>query len=121
MLPAVALLVVFWVSGNHPRYEIFIDSANQQIVRRETRLLPSGFSQQAVRYSDIRAIEGKMSYSGWWGDRYFLRLVTQDWRRINIAQGARGQGPEEMFPLAQEFADKAGSKLDLGSKLPRLQ
>ena len=119
LLPAVALLVVFWVSGNHPRYVIFVDPANQQIVRRETRLLPPGLSQEAVRYSDIRVIEGKMFYSGWWGDRYFLRLVTRDWRRINIAQGGRAQGPEELFPLAREFAEGTGTELDLSSKLPR--
>ena len=59
-----------------------------------------------------------MFFSGWWGDRYFLRLVTQDWRRINLAQGDRGEKPENIYPLAQEFANLSGAELDLSIKLP---
>lgn len=121
VLPAAALLVVFYTSEDHPRYEVFPDETRREIVRRDTGLLPPGVSQEAISFSDIRAIEGKMFFSGWWGDRYFLRVVTQDWRRINIAQGVRGQPPEDIYPLAQDFADRSGAELDLSIKLPVLR
>ncbi len=114
-----ALLVVAYVSDDHPRYQVFVDSATQQIVRRDTYLLPPGVTQVSVPFSEVRLIESKVSYSGWWGDRLFLGLVTLDWRRITIAQGNRGEPPEALYGLAQDIAESSGAKLDLGSKLPQ--
>ncbi len=51
----------------------------------------------------------------------FLRLVTHDWQRINIAQGSRGEPPEVLYGLAQDIAEKSGAEFDLGSKLPQLR
>lgn len=116
-----ALLVVAFVSNDKPRYQVFIDSASQEIVRRDTQLMPPGVTQVSVPFSEIRTIESKVSYSGWWGDRLFLRLVTLDWQRIDIAQGKRGEPPEVLFELAQDIAERSGAELDLSSKLRQLR
>ena len=121
VLPALTLLIVFNVSEDHPQYQIFVDASSRKIVRRDVHLLPSGITEESISFRDIRVIEGKMIYSGWWGDRYILRLVTRDWRRIEIARGTRGEEPKKLYKLAQAYVELSGAKLDMGSKLPRLR
>lgn len=107
-----ALLVVAFVSNDYPRYQVFVDTASQEIVSRDTQLMPPGVTQVSVPFSEIRLIESKVSYSGWWGDRLFLRLVTLDWQRIDIAQGSRGEPPRVIYELAQDIAEMSAAKLD---------
>lgn len=121
VIPALALFVVFQVSNDTPRYQIYLEDSLQEIIRVETRLMPPGVSEKSVAYGDIRVIEGKMDYSSWWGDRYFLKVVTMDWKTMEIGQGGRGKDPELLFPLARDIADSAGAELDLSSKLPQLR
>ena len=90
----LVLLGVFVGSIAGPKYKIWVDLSEESIVRRDTHLMPPGVTQVSVPFSEIRKIESKVSYSGWWGDRVFLRLVTFDWRRIHIAQGIRGEPPD---------------------------
>lgn len=121
ILPALALFVLFQYSNANPRYQIYVENSLQEIIRLETRLMPRGVSEDLVAYGDIRVIEGEMDYSSWLGDRYFLKVVTKEWKTMEIAQGGRGESPELLFPLARELADSAGAKLDLSSKLPQFR
>ena len=118
VIPLVALLMVFQISNDAPRYQIYVEDSMDEIIRMETRLMPAGVSEQLVAFSDVRVIEGEMDYSSWWGDRYFINVVTIEWETMQIGQGGRGEDPALLFPLAQDVADSAGAKLDLSSKIP---
>jgi len=118
VVPLVALWAVFNFSNDAPRYQIYVEESLGEIIRTETRLMPGGVSEQVITFSEIRVIEGEMDYSSWWGDRYFIKVVTKDWESMNLAQGGRSEDPKLLFPLAQDIADRAGAKLDLTSKMP---
>ena len=118
VVPMVALFAVFQFSNDAPRYQVYVEEKLQEIIRIETRLMPGGVTEQLVIFSDIRVIEGEMDYSSWWGDRYFLKVVTMEWESMNIAQGGRSEDPALLFPLAEDVAASAGAKLDLSSKIP---
>ena len=117
-IPAFALFAVFQVSGDSPMYQVYVDDTRQEIIRVETRLMPPGVTEEAVAYADVRVIEGEMDYSSWWGDRYFLKVVTLDWQTLEIARGSRGDDPVLLSTLAQDVADSVGVETDLGSKIP---
>lgn len=121
LLPAFALYMVFRFSVDSPRYQIYVEDSLQEIIRIETRLMPQGTTEVAIAYEDVRVISGKMDYSSWWGDRYYLSVVTTDWETMVIAQGGRGENPELLFPLARIVAASAGVEADLSSKLPQFR
>ena len=121
LLPALALYMVFRFSTGSPTYQIYVEDSSQEIVRLETHLVPPGSSKRVIAYRDIRVISGKMDYSSWWGDRYFLSVITMDWKTMDIAQGSRYEDPELLFPLARDVASNAGVEVDLGSKLPQFR
>ena len=121
VLPVLALFVVFQFSNDNPRYQIYVEGTLQEIIRMETRLMPGGVTEAVVAYNDIRVIDGKMSYSSWLGDRYFLRVVTMDWETMEIGQGGRGENPELLFPLTRDIANSVGAEVDLRSKLPQFR
>ena len=118
VLPMVALYAVFSFSNDAPRYQIYVEGSLEEIIRMETRLMPGGVTEQLVAFSDVRVIEGEIDHSSWWGDRFFLKVVTMDGETMNIAQGGRSENPELLYPLAEDVAASAGAKLDLSNKIP---
>ena len=113
LLPALALFVVFQVSNANPMYQIYVEGELEEIIRMETRLMPSGVSEKLVLFGDVKVIRGEMNSSSLWGDRYFLNVVAVDGTTMQVGQGGRNEDPEALYPLARTIAERAGADLEL--------
>ena len=113
LLPTVALVVIFQVSNDNPRYQIYVEDSLQELIRMETRLIPRGVTEELVKFHNASVVKGVMNRSSLWGDRYFLMVVDIDGKTMQVGQGGRDEDPEALFPLARDIAESAGAELDL--------
>lgn len=118
VIPMATLIVVFQISNDVPRYQIYVEGSLKEIIRMETRLMPGGVSEKLVAFSDVKVIEVKVDSYSWWGERYFLKVVAADGTTMDIGQVGKKEDRELLSPLAQDVAESAGAELDLSSEIP---
>ena len=118
---ALAIFIISLVSIWVPRYETFVDLSMENVVRRDTYLLPPGVTQQTIPFGEVDIITGKFIKDR--GDRgnihyhYTVSIITRDGRRIEVGYGPRQDTNTtpaiEMRSLAEAIAEKSGARLDL--------
>ena len=120
----LALGVIFLISLAKPKYEIFVDTPNETVIRRDTHLLPPGVQELSVAFGDIGKIQGQFVKHQHEEDEedvtmYHFRLdvVTREGQVIEIGWGdhqfSASSPPQELNTLANAIADKSGAELEL--------
>ena len=119
----VALVLMFLIplpiSSLSPQYEVFVDMPSEEVVRRDTHLLPFGESQNNISFGSLMEIQ-IMKVIDFHGEEnnqreqhYRLNVVTKNGEHIEIGwSGHDDSSHRKIFSLAQDISDGSGAPLN---------
>ena len=122
---ALGLFIVFLVSISQARYQVFTDVTQENIIRRDTHLLPPGVTYHTIQFNEIDKVSGEIHRHSHSKDdgpdvieyHSVVSVVTTDGRQLEIGRDFQAQATRRFAPeadsLAQVIADKSGARLEL--------
>lgn len=121
----LALLGIFLGSFVGPRYEVFIDSPNEQVIKRDTHLQPPGVALQTVQFYEIDVVRGEIVRHTHEKDNgpdlvefhSLIRITTVDGQSVEVGSGFPAQSSRRYAPEARLLAVTIAEKSDARIRL----